>query len=137
MSRVFKGARLSVVALLLVAAGGCTSPKSEAAVEARTRLAGMPVEDFLLCMGPPAAKKKEGGIDFLIYHSTTAITTRPTKTKISACTANVPIRDGKVVSINYVGDTGTRVGPYENCFEIVANCMGGQAPDPLYFLTAP
>ncbi len=137
MNRAVQVMHLSVVALLLVAAGGCTSPKSEAAVEARTRLAGMPVEDFLLCMGPPATKKKESGIDFLIYHSTTAITTRPTKTKISACTANVAIRNGKVAAINYVGDTGDRAGPYENCFEIVANCMGGQAPDPLYFLTAP
>lgn len=137
MNRAVQVTHLSVVALLLVAAGGCTSPKSEAAIEARTRLAGMPVDDFLLCMGPPAAKRKEGGIDFLIYHSTSAITTRPTKTKISACTANVPIRDGKVAAINYVGDTGDRGSPYENCFEIVANCMGGQAPDPLYFLTAP
>ncbi len=142
MIGVFHTACLFAIALLLAAVGGCTSPNSEAAVEARTKLVGMPVDDFLLCMGPPAARKKEGGIDFLIYKSTSAISTsasrgytsRSSKTKVSACTANVAIRDGKVLSINYVGDTGDEAGPYENCFEIVANCMGGHTPDPLYFL---
>lgn len=127
--------RLRAAALVLVLAAtlsGCASPRSQVATEARTKLVGMPADDFLICMGPPAAKTREGAIDFWIYKSSarvnsaaTAIgSTRTSTTAVSECTASVALRAGKVAAINYTGDVHELGDQYGTCYEIVASCMG-------------
>ncbi len=132
--RAYQAGLYGVAALTILAAalGGCATNRSRIAVEARTRLVGMPVDDFLVCMGPPAAKRRESAIDFLIYKSSARVNstslagnvTRSSTTVVSDCTANVAVRDGKVASISYTGDVHELGDEYGLCYEIVAGCMG-------------
>jgi len=123
---------MAAVTILAAALAGCTTNRSRVATEARTRLVGMPVDDFLACMGPPVAKGRESGIEFLIYKSSSRVNstslagnvTRSSTTVVSDCTANVAVRAGKVAFINYTGDVHEVGDEYGLCYEIVAGCMG-------------
>lgn len=125
----FLGAAMTSIALVTLA--GCSSGRSRAAIEARTRFVGMPVDEFLICMGPPVAKTRESGIDFLIYKSAARVTNtsapsglgRMSSTVVSECTANVAVRAGKVAAITYTGDVHEMGDEYGPCYEIVASCL--------------
>ncbi len=124
------GAVLAAIAAAALA--GCTTPWSEVATAARTKLVGMPADDLLLCMGPPLAKTREGTTDFWIYKSSAEVNSSATSTAVSRtsttgvteCTANVALRAGKVAGITYSGQVHDPTNRYGPCYEIVAACMG-------------
>src|ERR1700751_1014814 len=121
------------IALALCGAlGGCAFQRAEIAQDARAQMVGMPKEQVLACMGPPANKAAEGAREVLGYNSGTGMTVTDASqgrfggTAVSSsrfCTVNIVFAGGQVSAVNYNGPTGGLLTAGEQCAYAVNSCV--------------
>jgi hypothetical protein len=121
------------IALALCGAlGGCAFQRAEIAQDARAQMVGMPKEQVLACMGPPANKAAEGATEVLGYNSGNGMTVTDasygrfggTAVSISRfCTVNIVFAGGQVSAVNYNGPTGGLLTQGEQCAYAVNSCV--------------
>jgi hypothetical protein len=95
-------------------------------------MVGLPREQVLACMGPPANKAAENDTEVWTYNSgsgTTKIETtyrRSASNSISSnrfCTVNVVMNKAQVTAVNYTGPTGGLLTAGEQCTYAVDACV--------------
>ncbi len=122
---------LGIVALC-AALGGCAFQRAEIAQDARAQMVGMPKEQVLACMGPPATKAAEGTTEVWGYSSGNGMTVTDASygrfggTAVSSsrfCTVNIVFSGGQVSAVNYTGPTGGLLTAGEQCAYAVNSCV--------------
>jgi hypothetical protein len=138
---------IPVVLFLAISCAGCAIQRAAVANDAQEKMLGLSKEQILACMGPPAAKAKEGRTEVWSYNSgngyvsgstfgtsTAALSGGPgyaTGSVVGSgfgvserrfCTVNVTMVDGRVGRINYLGPTGGLLTAGEQCAFAVEHC---------------
>jgi len=109
--------RISEVVALgaALALGGCAFQRAQVAQEAAGSMIGMPKEQVLACMGPPANRATEGKTEVCAYNSGNGMTVASASygryggTAVSSslyCNVNIVMTAGQVSAVNYTGPTG-------------------------------
>jgi hypothetical protein len=143
-----KSARVGLVALVAVAITACAFQRAQEASDARAAMVGMPKEQVLACMGPPASSAAVGGTEVWTYNSgngrtdtfgtasafggptsATAIGSNTTTSRF--CKVDVVMARGRVSRINYSGPTGGLITAGEQCAFAIDNCMQQQQQVPM------
>lgn len=136
--------RASTLAVMLPVAGlllaGCALQRAQDASDAKAALVGMPKEQLLACMGPPASVGKVGSTDVWSYELGNGRTdsfgtvsvwgTRGQASGFSSnvttsrfCRVDVVMSAGQVSRVNYSGPTGGLLTAGEQCAFAVENCL--------------
>jgi hypothetical protein len=127
--------RILVVAVLGTALGGCAIQRAQIAQDARAQMVGMPREQVLACMGPPANKAAEGQTEVWSYNSGDGTTFSNGSVSygnfsgVSSrrfCQINVVMSGGAVSAVNYQGPTGGLITAGEQCAYAVDACIKRQ-----------
>ena len=123
------GWRSTALAGLAFAMTACTVQRSQIATEAQARMIGMPKEQLLACMGPPARKETVGATEVWSYDSGDNATASGygngfAFSSTRHCTVNVTMNGGAVAVMNYLGPAGGLFSPNEQCAFAVATCIG-------------
>ncbi|MCO6416544.1 hypothetical protein JYK14_10260 [Siccirubricoccus sp. KC 17139] len=141
--------RRSRALLLCLALGGCSSKGAEIAREARASLIGMKVEDMQACVGiPERTAKLADGSELLSYKQTNSNVGGLDVTlpllggfKVAgsgaSCQAIFRVAQGRVIGLNYTGDSDDFVGTDGVCAPIVRGCLRYPEPAPVPTPPAP
>jgi hypothetical protein len=114
---------LGIVALC-AALGGCAFQRAEVAQTAQASMIGMPKEQVLSCMGPPANKATEGKTEVWAYSTNPTINLDRGSGSTRYCTINITMNGGVVSAVNYQGPTGGLLTQGEQCAYAVKACVG-------------
>jgi outer membrane protein assembly factor BamE (lipoprotein component of BamABCDE complex) len=124
--------RILGIVALCATVGGCAFQRAEIAQDARAQMVGMPKEQVLACMGPPANKAAEGTTEVWGYTSGNGMTVTDASygrfggTAVSSsrfCNVNIVFSGGQVSAINYTGPTGGLLTAGEQCAYAVNSCV--------------
>jgi outer membrane protein assembly factor BamE (lipoprotein component of BamABCDE complex) len=113
---------LGIVALGL-ALSGCAIERAQIAQQAQTNMIGMPKEQVLACMGPPANKATEGKTEVWAYSTNPTINLDRGSGSTRYCNINITINVGAVSAVNYQGPTGGLISQGEQCAYAVDACV--------------
>jgi hypothetical protein len=123
--------KLGIVALA-IALGGCAIQRAQTAQDARVQMVGLPKEQVLICMGPPASKATEGQTEVWSYNSGDGTTIASGSVSYGSysgvssrrfCQINVVMSGGSVSAVNYQGPTGGLISAGEQCAYAVDACV--------------
>lgn len=129
--------RLALAAALGVALAACSVGRANLAQEARTQMVGMSRDALVACAGPPDRMVSDDNQELFIYETGTpdydAMVGRdpgPVQQVTGTgspryCEATIMLRDGRVRSVSYRGDTGGLMTQGEACASIVEGCVSG------------
>ncbi len=124
--------RILGIVALCVALGGCAFQRAEVAQTAQASMIGMPKEQVLACMGPPANKAAEGKTEVWGYSSGNGTTVTDASfgrfggTAVSSsrfCNINIVMTGAQVSAVNYTGPTGGLLTQGEQCAYAVDACV--------------
>ncbi|MGA8817928.1 MAG: hypothetical protein WB624_11590 [Xanthobacteraceae bacterium] len=110
----------------------CAIQRAQVATEAQHSMIGLPKEQVLACMGPPANQASVGETEVWSYNSGNGQTNtlvsgnRFTASAITSqrfCTVNVVMTAGKVSALKYTGPTGGLLTSGEQCAFAIQNCI--------------
>jgi hypothetical protein len=113
---------LGIVALCATL-GGCAFERAEIAQKAQASMIGMPKEQVLACMGPPANKATEGKTEVWAYATNPTINLDRGSGATRFCNANITLSGGVVSAVNYQGPTGGLLTQGEQCAYAVDACV--------------
>lgn len=108
----------------LVAA--CAVQRSQVAQQAQATMIGMPREQVLGCMGPPANKATEGRTEVWSYSTAPTMSMDRGTGATRYCVVNVTMTGAVVTDVAYQGPTGGLGTPGEQCAYAVARCVPTQ-----------
>jgi hypothetical protein len=124
--------RILGIVALGAALGGCAIQRAQIAQDARAQMIGMPKEQVLACMGPPANRAAEGQTEVWGYNSGNGMTVTDASygrfggTAVSSsrfCNVNIVMSAGAVSAVNYTGPTGGLLTAGEQCAYAVDACV--------------
>jgi len=121
-----------LVAGLVVAA--CGMQQARVASDAPNLMVGLPQEQVLACMGPPASKSKDGTAEVWSYPSGSG--QRETMSSSgqgwgsnasvpeqAACTINIAMASGRVSKLSYTNRNGEPMPPSAQCAFALHDCI--------------
>ena len=122
---------MRIEALTLIGAvvfAGCSHQQTQIANEAPNQMIGLSREQVLTCMGAPTKQAATGATEVWSYdsgNSAAGITGNSAAgiNRVRNCMVNVVMTDGRVSSVNYVGDTRGPITQSEQCAFAVQNCV--------------
>lgn len=142
--RLTKIVIVSSAGVILLAA--CAIERAQEAAKAQSTMIGMPKEQVLSCMGPPARFAKTGKTVVWSYNSGNgerdsfgsaygtggwgwagAFGSSFSQSKF--CRVDIVMRDGRVTRVNYSGPTGGLLTEGEQCAYAVQNCAEASPAD--------
>jgi len=155
-SRVPVSATAAVLAALMTASLGCSSPEADRAQTARRVLVGIPKSTLLDCAGPPQTVRSDGSVEFLTYSSdprpaggassgasgslrsgdqarprglrgTTDVAALDT-VRSDYCEARFTVVNGRVSDVTYSSLSGIGDRRYERCYRIISGCLNRVTP---------
>jgi hypothetical protein len=129
MNAVRNQCLVAVAAAAFLAA--CAIERSKIANDAQGSMIGLPKEQILACMGPPARKDAVGATEVWSYDSGNNFTAASYGNGFATastrhCTVNVTMTSDRVSAVNYLGPTGGVLSPNEQCAFAVEACRRTQ-----------
>jgi hypothetical protein len=115
--------RILGIVALCATLGGCAFQRAEIAQKAQASMIGMPREQVLACMGPPAQKATEGQTEVWAYNTSPTIILNQGSGATRFCTVNIVMSGGAVSEVNYRGPTGGLLTQGEQCAYAVDACV--------------
>jgi hypothetical protein len=115
--------RILGIVALSVAFSGCAFQRAEVAQRAQASMIGMPKEQVLACMGPPAQKATEGQTEVWAYNTSPTIILNQGSGATRFCTVNIVMSGEAVSAVNYRGPTGGLLTQGEQCAYAVDACV--------------
>lgn len=120
----FSNMRVVRIVALCAALGGCAQiERAEIAQTAQSSMIGMPREQVLACMGPPAQKATEGQTEVWAYNTSPTIMLNQGSGATRYCSVNIVMSGGAVSAVNYRGPTGGLISRGEQCAYAVDACV--------------
>jgi hypothetical protein len=95
--------RILRIVALGAALSGCAIQRAQIAQDAQSNMIGMPKEQVLACMGPPANKATEGKTEVWAYSTSPTINLDRGSGATRFCNINVTMNGGNVSAVNYQG----------------------------------
>jgi hypothetical protein len=113
---------LGIVALGAALCGCGSMQRAQIAQDAQANMIGMPKEQVLICMGPPANRATEGQTEVWAYNSGATLTVSDGNGSTRFCNINITMSAGRVSDVSYHGPTGGLLSRGEQCAYAVDRC---------------
>jgi hypothetical protein len=114
--------RILGIVALGAALCGCAIQRAQIAQDAQANMIGMPKEQVLICMGPPANRATEGQTEVWAYNSGATFTVSDGNGSTRFCNINITMSAGRVSDVSYHGPTGGLLSRGEQCAYAVDRC---------------